>query len=197
MRRGPKPSNSKPKSGAGFALFFLGILALGSGGIAYWLLHERGEVRVPLDEATLQSAIVGAFPVKGKERLYSYTLENPHLTLPEKGNRLRFSSDLAVRLPVGGPVKGIITVECGLRYDPATAALFAEHVKLTGLDIRKLPRGVTASLKPVITPLLDSTLKKQPLYTLTNATLPESLARATLKSVRVESGHIVAVFGVR
>lgn len=156
-----------------------------------------GEKEVVIPESQIQSAIDKHGPI---ERRYAGGLLTLALNEPPRihlGGTQAGRADLTARIVVtligNPPVPVEVNGTAGLRYDDQAKAFFLEDPVAESIQSAALPREAQASARQAMTKLMSTYFRDKPVYTLrADGNLQEIAARWLLKSVRIESGKLVA-----
>jgi hypothetical protein len=152
---------------------------------------------VAFSEAEVQAAIDKKGP---QQRNYAGLLtaalrEPPRITLGAPENRIGVAGRIDLSGPLlAQPLPVDMIADTGIRYDDERKAFFLENPVITSLTAPGLNKDQLALAREAVASLLSRYLQKQPVYVLReDGSLQEKAARWLLKSIRVETGRVVAV----
>jgi len=139
-----------------------------------------------LSKDELQTALTPQFPRKLRYmEVFEVTLSNPRLRMDESKNRLTTVVDALIenKLFGGAPVKGVLAMSSGLKYDAAARAIRLDAPAVENVDIAGMPSQYAQQLNAIGNVAADQILKNYAIYTFQ----PEQLE---LKGQRFEPGAI-------
>lgn len=175
------------------------LLALPCALLALSIAHTAqaglGEREIVFSEEEVQAALAR----KGKqEKNYAGILlvalrEAPLIRLGQTPGRIALAGRVYVTL-IGNPALPVdVTGSAGLRYDDTGKAFFLENPVAESVETAALPREAQGMARQVISQFITAYFRNRPVYQLReDGSLEEQTARWLLKTVRVESGRIVA-----
>lgn len=175
------------------------LLALPCALLALSIAHTAqaglGEREIVFSEEEVQAALAR----KGKqEKNYAGILlvalrEAPLIRLGQTPGRIALAGRVYVTL-IGNPALPVdVTGSAGLRYDDTGKAFFLENPVAESVETAALPREAQGMARQVISQFITAYFRNRPVYQLReDGSLEEQAARWLLKTVRVESGRIVA-----
>ncbi len=163
--------------------------------IAHTVQAGLGEREIVFSEEEVQAALAR----KGKqEKNYAGILlvalrEAPLIRLGQTPGRIALAGRVYVTL-IGNPALPVdVTGSAGLRYDDTGKAFFLENPVAESVETAALPREAQGMARQVISQFITAYFRNRPVYQLReDGSLEEQTARWLLKTVRVESGRIVA-----
>ena len=158
-------------------------------------LAGLGEREVVFSEAEVQAALAR----KGRlEKNYGGILlvalrEAPTIRLGQTPERIGLVGRVYVTLVGNPPLPVDVTGSAGLRYDDASKAFYLENPLAESVETAALPREAQVMARQVVSQFIAGYFRNRPIYQLReDGSLEEQTARWLLKSVRVETGQIVA-----
>lgn len=166
-------------------------------GLGLMLSAEAGflDKEIAFSEAELQSAMLKNGPVeKNYGGVLTVTLdETPHIALGTPSGLATITARPMVVLLGQKPVPIEVQATAGIRYDESSKAFHLENPVVQSLESRALPKEVQPAARKALTQLLVSYFQTNPVYVLKdNGSAKERAARWLLKSVRIETGRVVA-----
>ncbi|MCM8610543.1 DUF1439 domain-containing protein [Accumulibacter sp.] len=174
------------------ALFLVATL-LASGPSAGAGLFER---EVVFSQADVDAALARAKPLQlSYGGLISVALnEPPTIRLDGDDGRAGIASAVDVQMPGNRPLRVAVAGRAGLRYDDQQKAFFIDDPVIDSVKIPSQRKEANPLVRQAASQLLASYFRSKPVYVLReNGNLQEKTARWLLKSVRIETGRVVAV----
>ena len=154
------------------------------------------EKEVAFSEADIQAALDRAKPQQiAYGRLLAVRLDAPpRISLAGDDGRAGLTAGLDVEVQGKPPVRVDIAGRTGIRYDDRQKAFFLDKPTIDSVSSPTLATEATPLLRQAVSQLMQGYFRSQPVYVLReNGSTQEATARWLLKSVRIESGRIVAV----
>lgn len=151
---------------------------------------------VAVSAAQVQAYLGTAFPqsYEALGGLFTLTARDPELSIPATGQRLRMAFTASASSAGGAdtPV-GRIRMSSGLRYDPATYAIYLEQPTLDDLQPASSGQRVDEQTRVLLNLWLADYARKEPLYRLDQAMIAQ-LGGMQVQSASIENGRIVVRF---
>ncbi|MDK2777958.1 MAG: DUF1439 domain-containing protein [Pseudomonadota bacterium] len=165
------------------AYLLLPALLLGSA------LSQAYEVR--LSEQQMQQELDARMPVTRQQGMFILTLSEPQLALLSEQQRISIHSKALINTTLGLQGNGRVTVNGKVRYEPSDYSFYIDDPQVTAISID----GLSPSLEPQLINLaqqaLQPALEGQPVYTLSDQDMSESMARMMLKSMTIDGSDMV------
>ncbi len=171
------------------------LIVLGAAG--YWFL--RGRIfAITITQEQIQAQLDQKFPIdKAMLLVLKLTLQNPKVHLHEGSERIDFSVDALLTTVVEGKqLKGSAALSGLVRYDPGHGQFFFDDARVDDLAIAGLSERYHEQAVKLATLAVREYVQGKPLYTLDQADVKQSLAKLTLRSVRVVGGRLVVAMGL-
>lgn len=178
----------------GIGWLLAGLLMLLAGCSTFNTVQARLGSSVNFTAVQLQRALDRNFPKRydGFGRLLSVSLEDPEISIPVTGNRLKL--DVEIELNTLGQrnsdVSGHVMLTSGLRFDPATQGLHLQDPMIERLDIPALKNLTHAGALEILNAWLAQYAKQEPVYRL-DARLLETLGPRRIGATAIEHGLVV------
>lgn len=172
-------------------LLFSALICLASSSAA--ALFER---EVYFTEGDIQEALVKAGP---QSRSYGRwmtisLLEAPKISLGQPEGRVGINTRIHVSLLGNQALPVDVVGSAGIRYDDQTKAFFLENPVTHSITSQGIPKEAEPGARQTANTLISAYFRSKPIYVLRDdGTAQEATARWLLKSVRIESGKVVAV----
>lgn len=107
----------------------------------------------------LQRALDKKFPYERKVmEIFTVQLTQPQLTLMAESNRLRVTTNVSLRAPIGPVYHGTLTVQSGVRFDAKQSALVLTQPVVEQFDVQNFPQAsslISTLGRGVVEPLLQ------------------------------------------
>lgn len=155
---------------------------------------QAQDIRLP--QRDLQQELDTRLPLTHTEGLLAITLSEPQLQLLAAQQRLAIRTRLQVSTAFGTEHHGWISVDGKLRYEREHYSFYIDEPRIRDLTLDGLPPALQPQLQMLAQNLLTPALSGQAVYTLSDRTMQEALARMMLKSLRVEDDAVVARLGL-
>ncbi len=154
------------------------------------------EQEITISEAEVQAAVDRAGPL---EKRYGGVLnvslqQPPTITLGQPEGRARVAAHVDLLSPlIKQPLPLAVVATAGIRYDDLSKAFYLDNPVAESVSSPQLGRDGEPLARQAVTSLLGQYFRNRPVYVLReDASLRERAARWLLKSVRIESGRMVA-----
>lgn len=155
---------------------------------------QAQDIRFSRDE--LQQTIASYMPYSQQQSILLLTISQPQLSLIATEQRIKIRAHLQVSTVIGGNGQGWITLDGKLRYRSKDYSFYIDDLRILDLDID----GLAPELKPQVTrftqELISPLMAEQPIYTLQESNMHESLAKMMLRSITIQDNHVVAKLGM-
>lgn len=142
--------------------------------------------------AELQQGLEGYLPYSQEYPLLKLTLEQPELTLLAAEQRIQIRAALTLSTAFTGTGQGWVTLSGQPDYRPAEHSFYIKDLALSELQVTGLPAELNPHLKQLTQDILAPLLAEQPIYTLSDNNMQESLAKMMLRSLTVKEDAVVA-----
>lgn len=156
-------------------------------------LFER---EVVFSQAEIESALARAKPLQlSYGGLISVALnEPPTIRLDGDDGRAGIAAAVDVEIPGTRPLRVAVAGRAGLRYDDQQKAFFVDDPVIDSVTIPSRRKEANPLVRQAASQLLASYFRSKPVYVLREkGRAQEATARWLLKSVRIETGRVVAV----
>jgi len=90
-----------------------------------------------------------------------------------------------------------VSVSGDIRYDARDGSFYMDHVLVQNIQVEQVPESFLPVIKDVAQQVLTQALAQQPIYTLSDASMEESLLKANLQSVYVEGKSLYIVLDMK
>jgi hypothetical protein len=155
-----------------------------------------GEHEVAFSEKEVQATLDRQGPL---ERRYGNLVvvalrETPRITLGTPEGRAGIAARMHVAL-LGGPLVPVdFSGHAGIRYDDGTKAFFLETPVVDSIESAALSREAQPAARQAIGQLIATYFRSKPVYVLREDGSPQEIAaRWLLRSVRIDTGRVVAI----
>ena len=126
-----------------------------------------------------------------QQGMFILTLSEPQLALLSEQQRISIHSKALINTTLGLQGNGRVTVNGKVRYEPSDYSFYIDDPQVTAISID----GLSPSLEPQLINLaqqaLQPALEGQPVYTLSDQDMSESMARMMLKSMTIDGSDMV------
>lgn len=154
------------------------------------------EKEIIFSESDIQAALAKSGPIqKNYGGLITVSLrEAPTIRLDTPDGRVGIAGSMDIQLLGSAPISVDLTGRAGIRYDDRNKAFYLENPVVDAVQSPALRKDAEPTARQAATQLISSYFRAKPVYVLRDdGSLAEATARWLLKSVRVESGSVVAV----
>ena len=119
--------------------------------------------------------------------------EIPRITLGTPAGQATLSVRSEMTLVGQRPLPVDVQATAGIRYDDQSKSFFLENPVVQSVVSRDLPKEAEPAVRRGLTTLLVNYLQRKPVYVLReDGSAEEKAARWLLKSVRIETGKVIA-----
>lgn len=147
-----------------------------------------------IERAELQARIAPRFPIHHCKLLIACVdLSNPVVVLTEGDDRIGITADAKVTLGTRERI-GRVGLSGRPRYVPAEGQLFLDELQVTTLELSGLPAEYAEVVKLYAPQLAKDALQRHPVYTIDTSTAKGTLARLTVRDVKVVGGKLRVSF---
>ena len=150
---------------------------------------------IVFSEAEIQAALAKSGPIhKNYGGIISLSLdEAPHISLTDTDGRARITARVDVTILNNPTIPINISGRAGIRYDDKSKAFFLENPVADSVESIALSKEMEPTVRQVVSQLMLTYFRTQPIYVLRENGSPEELTiRWLLKSVRIEPGKVIA-----
>lgn len=150
------------------------------------LVFSEAEVQAAIDKNGSLERRVGS--------VLTITLREPprvRLGIPE--GRAGITARMDIAFLGNPPIPLQVQGHAGIRYDDQAKAFFLENPVAEAVESVALPREFEPQVRRTVSQLISAYFRDRPVYVLReNGSTQESTARWLLRSVRIETGRVVA-----
>lgn len=153
------------------------------------------EKEITFSQAEVQAAIAKNGPMeKNYGGVVTVSLkETPLITLGTPAGQAALFARTEVTLIGQKPVPVEVEATAGVRYDESSKSFFLENPVVQSIEARSLPKEIQSAARRALTTLMANYFQSKPLYVLReDGSAKEKTARWLLRSVRIETGRVVA-----
>lgn len=143
-------------------------------------------------KANLQTELERYMPVIQQQGLFSLVLKNPQLELLADQQRLSIRSQVVLSTALGTESQGWIKVDGKLRYKQLDYSFYVDDPRVTEFNFADLPPALQPQIQALAGDILASVITEQPIYTLSDQSMQEALAKMMLKSIIIKEDSVVA-----
>lgn len=140
----------------------------------------------------LQKELDRYLPVTEQQDFFSLTVANSTLDLLEDQQRLSIHSQVVINTVFGTVHKGRMRVDGKLRYQQSNHSFYVDEPRITEFHFADLPAFVKPQVQSFVEGLLATAVTDYPLYTLTEKSFEESMAKMMLKSIKIKEDSVIA-----
>ena len=154
------------------------------------VVGRMSDGHLDIEQAELQARIAPRFPTHHcKLVIVCLDLSNPVVMLTEGEDRIGLVVDAKVRL--GGQERsGHVGFSGRPRYVPAEGQLFLDDLQITTLELAGLRDDYTEIVKQRGPGVINAQLQSRPIYTIDASTAKGTLAKMTVRDVKVVNGRL-------
>ena len=159
--------------------------------VADLLEHE-----VSFSEAEVQAALDrNAGVSKNYGGLLTVALQHaPKIALGVPEGRIALAGRMEVTLAGQSPIPVDVQGVAGIRYDEKSKAFYLENPEATSVSSPALQAGSEPFVRQAVSQMITTYFRNRPVYVLRqDGSAEEAAARWLLRSVRIETGRVVAV----
>lgn len=172
-------------------LFLAPAILLAALGFAWWAFRTFvPEISLDVEPRELQQRINAKFPYRNCSLVIAcIELSNPQLKLIDGSDRLSLGTQLLTNL---GPrnFRGSLSFSGKIRYARGSGEFFLDDVQIESFHLESLPAAYAAVIKAQGPAIMRVALQNYPIYRLTGNSTTMSLARLTLKDIKVVNGKL-------
>lgn len=155
---------------------------------------QAKDIRFSRDE--LQQTIASYMPYSQQQSILQLTISQPDLSLIASEQRLQIRAHLQVGTVIGGNGQGWVTLDGKLRYRSNDYSFYVDDLRILDLDIDGLPPEFKPQVMRFTQELISPLMAEQPVYTLQENSMHESLAKMMLRSITIQDNYVVAKLGM-
>ncbi len=171
------------------------LLAVG----AYYYFSGKVYV-IRLTESQLKVKLEDKLPItKTYFFIIQVTLDNPRVHLVNGSNRVSAGMDVEFNIKLNKslkPVGGKVDVSGGILYSPEKGKLYLTDPVIEKLQIRGIPEQYANKINKALTKALEKYYSEHPIYTLKSTDIKQAVAKAVLKSVKIENKELIITLGI-
>lgn len=151
---------------------------------------------IDITQAEIQQQLDPRFPLEKNLLVFRLALSHPKVLLKEGSDRIDFSVDAIASVPGQKDYKGSAQLSGKVKYNPERGDFFLTDSKVESLNIPGLAGGNLDKAREFSSILIKESLERFSLYKLDPKNFQESVAKALLKSVKVENGKLRITLGI-
>lgn len=154
------------------------------------------EREVSFSEADVQAAVNKSGPIQRNYggMVTAIMQTPPRVILGNPEGRVGVAGRVWLALLGQAALPVDITANGSVRYDDASKSFFLENPVVTSVESAALPREMQPTARQAVAQLISGYFRNKPVFTLReDGSMQEVAARWLLRSIRIESGRIVAV----
>jgi hypothetical protein len=140
-----------------------------------------------ITEDELQSKVTAMMPMEKNKFFMTVVLSNPDVDLAVGNNEIGIFSHVDVVAPGGIKGTGRTKMTGTLSYDSEKKEFFFKNPKIVSLEADNMPPAFITKAKEIAQIAVSNFLSTRPVYKLSDENLKDKLAKAVLKSVKVEN----------
>lgn len=159
-------------------------------GLALSHLAFAQEIKFSRDD--LQQTIESYMPYSQQQSIFQLTVSQPNLSLDSAEQRVQIRTHIQVGIAIGGEGQGWVTLDGKLRYRSSNYSFYVDDLRVINLDVEGLSPEFKPHVQRFVQELISPLLEEQPVYTLQDNNVQESLAKMMLRSINIRDNHVVA-----
>lgn len=140
----------------------------------------------------LQKTLDSYMPYTQQYNIVQITLDNSELSLSSEQQRIQIRTDLQVSTALGGEGNGWATLSGKLRYKNINHSFYVDDLRIIDMEIEGFPREFKPQIMRLTQEVVAPLLAEQPIYTLSEKNIQESLAKMMLRSITIKENAVVA-----
>ena len=140
----------------------------------------------------LQAELDRHLPAVEHLDFFSLTVKEPLLDLHAEQQRLSIRSLMHIKTIFGTEHHGSLKVDGKLRYQPSNYSFYVDDPRIIELDFVDLPAAFKPQVQALVADVLAQAINDYPLYTLSDKSFEESMAKMMLKSIIIKENSVIA-----
>jgi len=149
-----------------------------------------------LSEPELQDKANALMPLEKKKFFITTILTNPTIDLVNGSEDINLTTDVQVKAPGNLSGSGVVSFIGSIRYQNESGSFYFDNLRVVSLEIEQLPKEALPKVQKVLEFVAKKFLAVKPVYTFKDNNLKHKLAKAALKSVRIENEKLLVLLGV-
>ena len=147
------------------------------------------EMRVTQEQ--LQQELNKRMPLTKQRGMFVLTMSDPTLTLLSDTQRAQIRAFTQVQTSIGLQSQGMVTVSGKVRYNKDNYSFYIDDPEVTELALNGVPPSFQPQLIKIAQDAITPAVKDQPVYTLSDEDMTQSMARMMLQSINIEGQEVV------
>lgn len=162
---------------------FLATTVLSINALAQDISFTKENLQAELDRYT---------PITEQQDFFALTIKEPVLDLLSHQQRLSIRSAVHINTIFGTAHQGWIKVDGKLRYQRSNHSFYIDDPRITEFHFADLPTAFKPQVQALVEDVLAKAVTDYPLYTLSDKSFEESMAKMMLKSIVIKDNAVVA-----
>ncbi len=147
---------------------------------------------ITFSKTSLQKELESHMPIIQDQGLFLLTLKDPVLDLLAAQQRLSIRTEVIVQTALGTKHQGWIKVDGKLRYKQLDHSFYIDNPRVTEFHFVDLPAAFKPQIQALTEDILASAITERPIYTLSDKSFEEAMAKMMLKSIIIKDNSVVA-----
>ena len=151
---------------------------------------------IRFNRSEIQSSLEQKMPLHYQHSLFSLAVHEPTLHLEERTQRIGLQVKLTFNSVLGLASQGSALVDGQPRYHPEDHSFYLDDARIQHMTLEGIPEQFIPQIQTILQDVIRGYLAEQPLYTIKNRNMTESMARMMLRSIEVKDDQIIAKLGI-
>lgn len=149
-----------------------------------------------ITEQEIQEKVSAFMPIEKKKYFVTIKISNPKIDLIKESNEIGILASIEANAPGGIKGKGKVMIKGTLEYDPKKGEFYFKNPTIISLAIDKVNDNIIPKIQGIAQAALSKVMTVYPVYKFKDDNLKHTLAKAVLKSLKVENEKLLLTLGV-
>jgi hypothetical protein len=149
-----------------------------------------------ITQQEIQEKVSAFMPIEKKKYFVTVKVLNPKIDLIKTTDEIGIFANIEVIAPGGIKGSGEVMIKGTLDYGPKEGSFYFKNPTIISLVIDKIPHKFIPKIQGIVQKALSMAMAVYPVYTFKDDNLKHTLAKAVLKSLKVENEKLVLTLGV-
>lgn len=149
---------------------------------------------VEITESELQHKLEKLMPFEARKLSFILTFTSPSIKLTAGEDVIRVTSKFDLIGGQGLHKSGIVTIKGLMHYEPSSASVFLRNPVIESIDVVDTEESVLPKVRLATQLVATGFFALKPVYVINGETIKGGIAKAFLKSMRVEDEKLILDF---
>jgi hypothetical protein len=149
-----------------------------------------------ITEQAIQEKVAALMPIKKKKYFITIKISNPKIDLIKETDEIGILANIEAKAPGGIKGKGEVKIKGTLEYAPEKGEFYFKDPTIISLVINNVSANIMPKIQDIAQASLSKAMAVYPVYKFKDNNFKHKLAKAVLKSLKVENEQLLLTLGV-